>query len=605
MKERIIAGLTLVVILWSCTARYVLHLAPRAFDYPLIAVLLLGGAPLLWVLFRNACRGEFGSDLLAGVSIVVSLVLQENMAGAVILLMLSGGAALEDYATRRASAVLGALAKRMPSVAHRVAGEGLEDIPLDSVRLNDLLTILPHEICPVDGEVTDGHSRMDESYLTGEPFQTPKTPGSEVLSGAINGDAALRVRVLRLPGDSRYAKIVKVMEQAELTRPKLRRIADRLGAWYTVVALVTAGAAWALSHDPTRFLAVLVVATPCPLLLAIPVAILGGISMAAAKGIIIKDPSMLERVSTCRTMIFDKTGTLTTGSPVLTEIVCAEGQERGDVLRLATSLEQYSKHPLAAAIREAAEREGIEPILVSAVQEKPGLGLSGEVAGAHVQVTGRKQSGSIVLPPSKAGMESVVLVNGGFAALLRFLDTPRAESRSFIGHLAPKHGVTRVMLLSGDREREVLQLAKQVGIVVALAGKSPEEKVAIVREESAAAPTLFLGDGINDAPAMQAATVGIALGQNSDVTAEAAHAVIFESSLEKVDELIHIGRRMKRIALESAIGGMVLSMVAMAVAATGLLTPVFGAMLQEFIDVAAILNALRVALPGKDLKSDA
>jgi len=319
---------------------------------------------------------------------------------------------------------------------------------------------------------------------------------------------------------------------------------------------------------------------------------------------------MLERVSSCRTMIFDKTGTLTYGKPVLTEIVCAPDVDRKQALRWAASVEQYSRHPLASAILDAARTEQVISDSVSEVTEKPGNGLSALVGPDRIQITGRKlilisnPEMAAVLPPVAPGMESILLVNGRYGATFRFRDMPRRESRSFIRHLAPQHGVRRILLLSGDREGEVLHLASQVGIGEALFGKSPEEKVAIVGEEAKLAPTMFLGDGINDAPAMQAATVGIAFGKNSDVTAEAADAVIFETSLRKVDELIHIGRRMKRIALQSAVGGILASFLGMLIAATGHLSPVAGAVTQEVIDVAALLNALRVASSGKELQSD-
>jgi heavy metal translocating P-type ATPase len=576
----------------------------------MLAVLAVGGAPFVVKLLYGACKLQFGSDLLAGISIVVSLILGEYLAGTVILLMLSGGTALEKFAMKRASAVLSALAKRMPQTAHRRTPSALEDISLDAVRVGDLLIVLPHESCPVDGGVVEGQGSMDESYLTGEPYRISKIPGSDVLSGAVNGETALTIRVDKLPVDSRYAKIVRVMEQAEMNRPQIRRIADRLGAWYTLVALAVAIPSWLLSGDPTRFLAVLVIATPCPLLLAIPVAIIGAVSIAASRGIVVKDPSMLERISSCRTMIFDKTGTLTYGKPALTEVLCASDVDRKKALRWAASLEQYSRHPLAAAILETARAEQVGFADVSEVAEKPGGGLNGLAGTDQIQVTGRRialessPEMTASLPPVVAGMESILLVNGRYGATFRFRDTPRKESRTFIGHLGPRHGVNRIMLVSGDREGEVRYLASQVGITDVLFGKSPEDKVAIVAKESKRAPTMFLGDGINDAPAMQAATVGIAFGQNSDVTAEAADAVIFESSLRKVDELIHIGRRMKRVALQSAMGGMALSMLGMLAAATGYLSPVVGAVTQEIIDVAALLNALRVALPGKDLQSD-
>ena len=294
----------------------------------------------------------------------------------------------------------------------------------------------------------------------------------------------------------------------------------------------------------------------------------------------------------------------------MTEIVCAADVDRKQALRWAASVEQYSRHPLASAILDAARTEQVISESVSEVTEKPGHGLSARVGRDRIQITGRKLTlisnpeMAAVLPPVAPGMESILLVNGRYGATFRFRDMPRRESRSFIRHLAPQHGVRRILLVSGDREGEVLHLASQVGIGEALFGKSPEEKVAIVGEEAKLAPTMFLGDGINDAPAMQAATVGVAFGKNSDVTAEAADAVIFETSLQKVDELIHIGRRMKRIALQSAVGGILASILGMLIAAAGHLSPVAGAVTQEVIDVAALLNALRVASPGKELQSD-
>ena len=533
------------------------------------------------------------SDPLALICIVTALITREYIVAAVIVVMLTGGRALEAHASRRASRVLAALAKRLPSIAHRLAEDGVVvEVRTADVQVNDRLVVLPHEICPADGKVVDGHGSMDESYLTGEPFQISKAPGSDVLSGAINGAAAMTIQVTKLPVDSRYAKIVKVMEEAEAQKPRFRRIADRLGSWYTLFALAIAGGAWLISGMPKRFLAVLVIATPCPLLLAIPVAIIGAISLAATRGIIIKDPAMLERIDRCRTIIFDKTGTLTYGKPTLTDVLCAPGQNRTTILRLASSLEQYSRHPLANSIVEAAR--GLGPLEVSEISELPGKGLRGTIGGEVIEIT----AGTGEQP----GMECIVLRNGEYAATLRFQDTPREESRSFIHHLEPMHSVEKVILLSGDRANEVQHLASLVGIEHVHAGKSPEEKLAIVREETAKGSTLFLGDGINDAPAMQAATVGVAFGNNSDITAEAADAVVLEASLGNVDELIHIGQRMRRIALQSAIGGMALSMIGMFAAAAGYLQPVAGAIAQEVIDLLAVLNALRVAMPRAHLR---
>ena len=319
---------------------------------------------------------------------------------------------------------------------------------------------------------------------------------------------------------------------------------------------------------------------------------------------------MLERIDTCRTLIFDKTGTLTYGRPALTDVICAPGQTRESILQMAASLEQYSKHPLALTISQAAQQQKVSLAPVSEIGEKPGEGLKGTIDGRQVLITGRKQvmtMGDAVaskLPPPTAGMECILLVDGRYAATLQFRDTPRQESRPFITHLGPRHHVNRVLLLSGDREAEVRYLAGEVGISEILASQSPEEKVAVVTAEAKLAKTMFVGDGINDAPAMQAATVGVAFGQNSDITAEAADAVVLETSLSKVDELIHIGRRMRRIALQSAVGGMAVSMIGMGFAAAGFLPPVAGAVMQEVIDVAAVLNALRVVFPADELSND-
>jgi len=576
-------------------------------ELPLIFCLIFGGLPLLGDLVIKMLRREFGSDLLAGLSIFTSALLDEYLAGSLVVLMLSGGEALEAYAVRSASSVLAALAARMPSRAHRKRNEDLAEVTLDEVTIGDLLVVFPHEICPVDGTVVDGRGVMDESYLTGEPYMISKTPGSQVLSGAINGESALTIRADRLAVDSRYSQIMEVMRASEQRRPHLRRLADKLGAFYTPLAVTIALIAWTASGEARRFLAVLVVATPCPLLIAIPVAIIGSISLAARRGIIVKDPAVLEMIDTCRTAIFDKTGTLTQGRPRLEEVISDPGFAESEVLSLVASLERYSKHPLSGAILEAAGAAGATLVEASSIAERPGEGMRGTVAGHTIQITSRKrlvaQQPSLegILPPVTGGLECVVLIDDRYAATLRFRDLPRAEGASFIRHLSPRHRFDRVMLVSGDRESEVRYVAKRVGIGEIYFGQTPEQKVNLVREATRRAKTVFLGDGINDAPALTAATVGIAFGQNSDITAEAAGAVIMDSSLLKVDELFHISRRMRSIALESAIGGITLSLIAMVVAAAGSLPPVAGAIVQEVIDVVAVLNALRVAIPPRSL----
>ena len=603
-KETLIAGLTLVAILLHVVLKYAFHFPSRTSNLPLFVALVIGGLPLVWELLQKLWRREFGSDLLAGVSILTAIVLREYLVAAIVVLMLSGGEALEAFATARASSVLDALARRMPNVAHRKESASLVDVKLADIRIGDELTVLPHEICPVDGTVVEGHSVMDEAYLTGEPYEISKTPGSMVISGAINGEKMLVIRAERLAEDSRYARIMKVMQQTEQQRPKLRRLGDQLGAWYTPIALGVAAVAALFSGQAERFLAVVVIATPCPLLLAIPTAIIGAISLAARRAIIIKNPAVLEQIERCQTLIFDKTGTLTYGRPTLTAVICAEGFDRGEVLQFAASLEQYSKHPLASAIVLQAKQEGIAVLPVEHISEHPGEGLRGTIGGRAVQITGRKRVAALKLPlpPLGSGLECLVFLRGRYAGAIRFHDAPRKDSASFIRHLQPRHGVARVMLVSGDRESEVKYLAESVGISEVHAGKSPEEKVAIVKAETAKARTLFVGDGINDAPALMAATVGVAFGTQNDITTEAADAVVLETALEKIDELMHIGQRLRRIALQSALGGMAASILGMIAAALGYLPPIWGAVGQEVIDLLAVLNAVRVALPTETLK---
>lgn len=575
------------------------------YEAPLYLCLVVGGLPLVWKLAVKVLRKEFGADLIAGISIVSAVLLGEYLAGALVVLMLSGGAAIEGYAVDRASSVLRALASRLPSVAHRKKPGGIEDVPVGEIAAGDELVVFPHEIAPVDGQVIDGTGVMDESFLTGEPYLMAKAPGTEVISGAVNGDTALTIRATRKAQDSRYANIMRVVREAEENRPRIRRLGDQLGALYTPMAVVIAAAAWALSNDPVRFLAVMVVATPCPLLIAIPVAVIGAVSRAAERGIIVRSPAVLEQIPEVRTVILDKTGTLTYGRASLTEEVYEPPFTREEVLPMVAAVEQYSKHPLAAGILEAARRAKVQLPGVDQVREEAGRGLLGKVArGSTVEVTGRDQvlrDGRVDerrLPPAGTGLECVILVNGVYAATYRFHDAPRDESAPFVAHLGPKHQVQRVLLVSGDRESEVRYLADRVAISEIHAGVSPEGKVAIVRDETQRARTLFLGDGINDAPAMLTASVGVAFG-GGDVTAEAAGAVIVDTSLARVDELLHISIRMRRIALQSAVGGMALSVVAMAVAAAGYLPPVAGAITQEAIDVVVIFNALRVALPAR------
>lgn len=597
--EAYIAILAIISITMHLVLQYLIPDLQRYSLYPLYITLTLGGGILVFDLIRKLVTFKFGSDLLAGMSIITAILLEEYLAGSLVVLMLSGGETLESYAVKTASRMLEVLAKRAPTTAHRKISDEIEDISVDKIIIGDTIVIFPHEICPVDGEVISGNGVMDESYLTGEPFLISKAPGSGVLSGSINGDSSLTIKATKLAQDSRYAKIMQVMSDSEQKRPQMRRLADQLGAWYAPVAIIIAILAWAMSGNATRFLAVLVIATPCPLLIAIPVAIIGSISLCAKRGILIKNPIVLEQIDQCQTMIFDKTGTLTYGKPTLTDQTIYNKHNSMEILKLVASIERYSKHPLASAILEKAAEENIQLIDAQQISEPKGAGLRGTVKEHEIIITSRKQldkfalEKDIVLLPQGAGLECVILIDHQLAAHYRFRDAPRTDSASFIQHLIPKHGFRKVMIVSGDREEEVRYLAEYVGISEVYASKNPEQKVDIVAKETQLAKTAYLGDGINDAPALLAATVGIAFGRNSDITAEAAGAVIMDSSLEKVDEFLHISKRMRSIALQSAVGGMLLSILGMVVAAFGFLPPVAGAITQEIIDVGAIMNSLR------------
>lgn len=603
MKEKInflegntlIALLAILAIAIHLIFRFLIpDLAPYSL-YPLFVALGLGGGPLVFGLIQKIISFEFSSDLLAGISIVSSILLDEYLAGTLVVLMLSGGTALEKYAINTASKVLQALAKRAPTIAHKKRDGTFIDIPVEQIQVGDLISIFPHEICPVDGDVIEGNGVMDESFLTGEPFLISKAPGSEVLSGSMNKDSSLLIRATKLAIDSRYAKIMQVMKESEQKKPHIRRLADQLGALYTPIAVLIAIIAWIISSDPIRFLAVLVIATPCPLLLAIPVAIIGSISLSAKRGILIKNPIVLEQLDQCKVMILDKTGTLTYGKPILSTQTPLSQLSSKEILKYVASVEQYSKHPLATAIVEKAKQEHISLFDVRQITETQGIGLKGIIDGKEIFITNRAQltQEQISNLPQSEGLECIILINNELAAHYKFHDLPREESEPFVQHLFRKHHFEKALIVSGDRKEEVKYLADAVGIQELYASQSPEQKVAIVLETRKYAKTAFLGDGINDAPALVAATVGIAFGANSDITTEAAGAVVLDNSLEKVDEFLHISKRMRKIALQSAIGGMALSIIGMVIASFGYLPPVAGAISQEIIDVLAILNSLR------------
>lgn len=583
--------------------------SPSYQNTPLLLVIYTGSIPLIGQIILKLFQRNFGADILAAISIIAAFILGEYLACVLVIMMIAGGQYLETYALNKASSVLKELADRIPQVAKIKRNTHIDEIDISEINIGDHILIAPHEACPADGIVLEGHGFMDESYLTGEPFGVAKAPGASVLSGSINSDTALLIQITKKAKDSRYAKIIQVIDQAEQRRPKIRRLADKLGTIFAPISLLLAIGAWAYSAEPIRFLSVLVIATPCPLLIAIPVAIISSISLAARKGIIITDSTVLEMLPKCRTAIFDKTGTLTFGKAVLTSIKLGKGFKEDEVLQSAASLEQYSKHPLSKAVLESARKARIPLKEVSNVSELPGQGLFGIINNYKILITGReklaKSHPKLInsLPRSESGLECIILFNDQYAATLSFHDEPKPDSIPFISHLAPHHGFDDIMLVSGDRESEVTYFAKNVGISKIFSSQSPEQKVEIVVEATKNTHTVFMGDGINDAPALRAATVGIAFGEPTAVTRESAGAVIMENTLLKVDELFHLSIEFRKVALQSALGGMTLSFVGMGFAFFGLLSPIAGALLQQLIDAGAIINVLRITWK-KNIKVD-
>lgn len=563
-------------------------------------------------MIRDVLRGHVGLDILAVVAMVATLAVGEYAASLIIVLMLSGGQALEDIAGRRANRELTALLERAPRTAHRVrtgphGTDAVADVPADEVAVGDVLLIRPAEIVPVDGVLLSPAANMDESSLTGESMPVPRTAGDEVLSGSVNGSAAIRVRALRRSADSQYQQIVALVREAQESRAPVVRLADRFAIPFTAVSLVIAGAAWGISGDPTRFAEVLVLATPCPLLIAAPVAFLGGLSRAARAGVIIKGGAVIEQLARVRTAAFDKTGTLTRGHPTVVEVRAADGWAPDDVLRLAASAEQYSTHVLADGIRRAAEERGLPLSAATAAEETATNGVRAAIDGRSV-VIGKPRYVRSLAPDTRtveiaSGQAAAyVAVDGVFAGALILADDPRAESAGVIAWLRA-HGVERTVMLTGDAEPTARAIAAAVGIDEVRAELLPADKVQLAAGLQPR-PVLMVGDGVNDAPVLAAADVGIAMGAKGATAAgEAASVVILKDSLAGVVDAVAIGRDTLRVAL-SAIGiGIALSIGLMLVATTGLIPAVAGALVQELVDLATILYALR-ALTGRDPQQD-
>jgi len=567
--------------------------------------LVIVGAPVVWRTLRDALRGHFATDLVAMLAVVGAVALGQPLAGLVVVLMQTGGEALEHYAEGRASRAIRELEAAAPRTAHRLNGAGVTDIAADDIQVGDLLLVRPGELVPCDGAVTEGHSLVDASRLTGEPMPVSAEPGVALMSGSVNGDGALTLRAAALANESQYARIVELVRHAQESKSPLQRLADRYAIWFTPLTLVVCAVAYVTTGDWIRVLAVLVVATPCPLILATPIAIIGGINAAARRMVIVRNGGALEQLSRVDTAVFDKTGTLTVGMPEVSRVVPAPGFTELEVLRLAGAVEQGSGHLLARTIvHEAEARTGALPT-ARHLHESPGRGLAGDVEGREVAVGARsyilEQPGVTLdavasLEHGGSGLRAYVAVDRKLAGIVDYADRLRPNIAAVFADLR-KLGITRTLLLSGDHTPNARAVAAEVGITEVHGDLLPEDKVAVVNRLShEGARVVMVGDGTNDAPALTAADVGIALaGHGGGITAEAADVVILVDEPARVVEAIRIGRRTMRVARQSIWVGLGLSGVAMVFAARGYIAPTVGALLQEAIDVAVILNALRTS----------
>ena len=572
--------------------------APEPARWIFLGTLVAGGGPLVVQTVRGMLRGRFAADIVAMLAIVTAVVLGQYFAGAVIALMQSGGEALERYAMGRASGSLEALLARAPKIGRRIRDGHVDEVPVSEIAPGDLLLIRPGDLVPVDGEVTKGASAVDQSALTGEPLPLHAVAGTALLSGSVNLDGALEMRAARPAEQSQYQHIVRLVERARREKPPIQRLADRFAVWFTPLTLVMCGIAWLITGTPTSVLAVLVVATPCPLILATPIAVIAGISRAADVGVIVKTGAAIEQVGRAQAVVFDKTGTLTLGHPTVDRVEVTDGAETDEVLRLAAAVERLSSHHLGKAVADAGRRRlGRLPDATDFV-ETPGAGVAARVEGRAVAVGSAAflERRGIAVPAGRDDHTTAYVgLDGRLAGTVEFADRLRHQVPSLMQRLAVL-GVTETVMLTGDRESTAEIVAAHAGIRTVRANLLPADKVTAVQElKRRYGAVVMVGDGINDAPALAAATVGIAMGEHGTaISAEAADIVLLVDDISRVGDAMAISRRMRRIALQSIMVGLAVSFGLMVVASFGLLTPAVGAVMQEALDAGVILNALRV-----------
>src|SRR6056297_388691 len=559
-------------------------------------------AALTVEILRSIGRGEVGLDIVAALSMTAALVFGETLAAAVVAVMYSGGTFLESFAEGRARREMHDLLSRVPRTGTRHRNGGLEEVALDEIAPGDRLLIRQGDVLPVDGTVASEAAFLDTSALTGEPMPRRLSQGAEALSGATNAGEAFDLTATRPAKDSTYAGIMRLVEEAQRSKAPMSRMADRWSLGFLAVTVTIACAAWWITGDPIRAVAVLVVATPCPLILAVPVALVAGLSRAAHFGVLIKGAGPLETMARIQTLILDKTGTLTDGRPQIVSIDSLDGMGEDDILLFAASLDQASKHPVAQAVVAAAKAQGLTLPVPSEVAEFPGEGVVGHVEGRSVIVGGDgfvasrvgRMTGDHPATAKSAGSVLVAVAVDGHMVGHLVMSDPLREGAGVMLEGLRREGIGRILLATGDRADVAERVTEGLGLDGLRAGLTPDQKVLLVLSERKHGPVMMVGDGVNDAPALAAADVGVAMGaRGAAASAEAADVVLLVDRIDRLGPGIEIARGARRIAVESVVAGIGLSVLGMIAAAFGYLTPVQGALLQEVIDVAVILNALR------------